>query len=103
LAHPWAGFRKHPVSDGRVVTCQELTPFPSDVPSDGLLQSLSGARYDAVEKVLYLAPNIDDDFRSFLCTTTGFGTVGVRDGKPFVDVILHDLAKESPAPTFDTS
>ena len=54
--------------------------------SYGLLQGLSGARYDAVEKVFYLNPPIKGDFRAFLSTATGFGTIGVRDGKPFVEV-----------------
>ena len=54
--------------------------------SYALLQSLSGARYDAVEKVLYLNPPMGGDFRCFLATATGYGTVGVRGGKPFVDV-----------------
>ncbi len=54
--------------------------------SYALLQALSGARYDAVEKVLYLSPKIQGDFRCFLSTATGYGTVGVRDGKPFFEV-----------------
>ena len=54
--------------------------------SYSLLQALSGARYDAIDKVLYLRPRIKGDFRSFLCTASGFGTVGVRDGKPFLEV-----------------
>ncbi|HEU0038720.1 MAG TPA: GH116 family glycosyl hydrolase, partial [Verrucomicrobiae bacterium] len=54
--------------------------------SYALLQGLSGARYDAVEKTLYLQPGVKGDFRSFLSTTTGYGTVGVKNGKPFVDV-----------------
>jgi len=54
--------------------------------SYGLLQGLTGARYDAVEKTLYLSPSIKGDFRSFLATATGYGTVGVKNGKPFVDV-----------------
>jgi len=54
--------------------------------SYALLQGLSGARYDAVEKVLHLRPSIAGDFRSFLATATGFGTVGVRAGKPFIEV-----------------
>jgi uncharacterized protein (DUF608 family) len=54
--------------------------------SYGLLQGLSGARYDAVEKVLYLQPSVKGDFRAFLSTATGYGTVGVRGGKPFLDV-----------------
>jgi uncharacterized protein (DUF608 family) len=51
--------------------------------SYALLQGLSGARYDAVEKVLYLDPRIKGDFRCFLSTATGYGTVGIRKGKPF--------------------
>ncbi len=54
--------------------------------SYALLQGLSGARYDAVEKVLYLQPRLSGDFRCFLATATGYGTVGVRDGKPFAEV-----------------
>jgi len=54
--------------------------------SYALLQSLSGARYDAVERVLYLSPAIEGDFRCFLSTATGYGTVGLRDGQPFLDV-----------------
>jgi len=54
--------------------------------SYSLLQALSGARYDAVEKTLHLEPKIKGDFRSFLSTATGFGTVGVKDGKAFLEV-----------------
>jgi len=54
--------------------------------SYGLLQALSGSRYDAVEQTLHLHPAVKGDFRAFLCTATGYGTVGVRDGKPFLEV-----------------
>jgi uncharacterized protein (DUF608 family) len=54
--------------------------------SYALLQGLSGARYDAVDKTLYLQPSIKGDFRSFLSTATGYGTVGVRRGQPFLEV-----------------
>jgi len=53
--------------------------------SYALLQGLSGARYDAVEKTLYLQPGVKGDFRSFLSTATGYGTVGVKRGKPFLE------------------
>jgi uncharacterized protein (DUF608 family) len=53
--------------------------------SYALLFGLSGARYDAVDKVLYLEPSIKGDFRSFFSTATGYGTVGVRKGKPFFE------------------
>jgi hypothetical protein len=51
--------------------------------SYALLQGLTGARYDAVEKVLYLEPSLQGDFSSFLATATGYGSVGVKDGQPF--------------------
>ncbi len=54
--------------------------------SYALLQGLSGARYDAVEKTLHLQPKVKGDFRSFISTATGYGTVGVKRGKPFLEV-----------------
>ena len=54
--------------------------------SYALLQALTGARYDAIERTLYLEPKIQGDFRSFLATATGFGTVGLRNGQPFLEV-----------------
>ena len=53
--------------------------------SYALLFGLSGARYDAVEKVLYLEPTIQGDFRSFFSTAASYGTVGVKEGKPFYE------------------
>ncbi|MDP2989119.1 MAG: GH116 family glycosyl hydrolase, partial [Kiritimatiellota bacterium] len=55
--------------------------------SYGLLQALSGARYDAADKTLHLQPAVKGDFKAFLSTSTGFGTVGVRNGKPFLKVV----------------
>ena len=60
--------------------------------SYALLEGLSGARYDAVEQVLYLRPSLKGDFRCFLSTATGYGTVGVKDGKPFVEVKAGKIA-----------
>ena len=37
-------------------------------------------------QVLHLQPRIKGDFRAFLSTATGYGTVGVRGGKPFLEV-----------------
>jgi hypothetical protein len=54
--------------------------------SYAMIQGLTGVRYDAVDKVLHLAPRVEGDFRAFLCTATGYGTVGVKDGEPFVEV-----------------
>jgi hypothetical protein len=54
--------------------------------SYGLIQGLTGVRYDAVDKTLYVAPRIKGDFRAFLCTATGFGTVARRGSKVSVEV-----------------
>ena len=54
--------------------------------SYSLLQAYSGARYDAVTRTLHLHPSIAGDFHCFLATASGYGTVGVRAGKPFLDV-----------------
>jgi len=59
--------------------------------SYGLLQALGGARYDAVDRTLYLSPAIQGDFRAFLCTAGGYGTVGLRDGQPFLDVACGSI------------
>jgi uncharacterized protein (DUF608 family) len=53
--------------------------------SYALLQGLTGARYDAVEKVLWLQPSLKGDFRSFFSTATGYGAVGVKEGRPFCE------------------
>jgi len=53
--------------------------------SYGLIQGLTGVRYDAVERALYIDSKIGNNFRSFLSTASGFGTVGLKNGKPFLD------------------
>jgi uncharacterized protein (DUF608 family) len=62
--------------------------------SYGLLQGLTGARYDAVEKTLYIDSKVGDDFRCFLSTATGFGTVGLDGGTPFVEMKTGTLGVE---------
>ncbi len=72
--------------------------------SYALLQACSGVRYDAVDQVLHVCPPIPGDFRAFLCTATGYGTVGLRDGKPFLEVaegvihVRHVRHQPMPAP-----
>ena len=55
--------------------------------SYALLQAWSGARYDAVEKNLYLQPSVPGNFRCFFATATGYGTVGVKNNKPFAEAV----------------
>ncbi len=53
--------------------------------SYALLQGLTGARYDAVSKTLYVRSQVGD-FRSFLCTAGGYGTVELRGGEATLQV-----------------
>jgi uncharacterized protein (DUF608 family) len=59
--------------------------------SYGLLEGLTGVRYDAVDGILYIHSGIGDDFTTFLSTNTGFGNVGLKNGKPFIDVIYGSV------------
>lgn len=58
--------------------------------SYGMLQGLTGVRYDAVTKTLYVDSKIGD-FRSFISTDTGFGTVELKDGKATLDVVYGTI------------
>ena len=55
--------------------------------SYALLQGLTGARYDAVDRVLTLSPAVKGDFKAFFSTGSGYGSVGMTKGKPFLKVI----------------
>lgn len=59
--------------------------------SYALLFGLSGARYDAIEKSLYLQPSVKGDFRSFFSAAGAYGTVGVKNGKPFYQAAWGNL------------
>jgi len=54
--------------------------------SYGLIQGLTGLRYDAVDKTLFIDSKVGDDFRAFLSTADGFGVAGLKNGKPFIEV-----------------
>lgn len=58
--------------------------------SYALLEGLTGVRYDAVDKTLYIDSKVGD-FTSFLSTETGFGNVGLKDGKPFFKMAYGSL------------
>ena len=58
--------------------------------SYGMLQALTGVRYDAVDKTLYIDSKIGD-FTSFLSTATGFGTVSFKAGKPSLNVLYGKI------------
>jgi uncharacterized protein (DUF608 family) len=62
--------------------------------SYGMLQSLTGVRYDAVDKTLFIDSKVGD-FTSFISTETGFGNIGLRDGKPYVNIVSGNVDIEN--------
>ncbi len=58
--------------------------------SYAMLQALTGVRYDAVYQVMYISSR-GGDFTSFISTATGFGNVGIKEGKPFLDVVYGEI------------
>jgi len=58
--------------------------------SYAILEGLTGVRYDAVDHSLFINSRIGD-FTSFLSTETGFGNVGLKDGKPFMKVVYGTI------------
>jgi len=59
--------------------------------SYGLLQGLTGLRYDAIERTLYIDSKVGDNFRSFFSAESGFGTAGLKNGKPFIEMKSGEL------------
>ncbi len=59
--------------------------------SYSLLQALTGIRYDAIEKTLYIDSKVGSDFTSFLSTNTGFGNVGLKNNKPVIDIKYGEI------------
>ncbi|MCK5759221.1 MAG: hypothetical protein KAH14_09010 [Clostridiales bacterium] len=55
--------------------------------SYSLLEGMSGIRYDAVDKTLFIKKDLPDGYRSFICTATGYGVVSVSN-----DVVEVELA-----------
>ena len=61
--------------------------------SYGMIQGLTGVRYDAVDKCLYIDSKIGD-FTSFLSTETGFGTVTLNNNKPSMKIYYGTIPVE---------
>ncbi|MGQ8334932.1 GH116 family glycosyl hydrolase [Sunxiuqinia sp. A32] len=58
--------------------------------SYGMLEGLTGVRYDAVDRALHIDSKIGD-FTSFISTQTGFGNVGLKGGQPFVKCYFGEI------------
>ncbi len=53
--------------------------------SYGLLQGLSGITYNALNQTMSIDSRLGKNFKCFFSCETGFGFVGLKDGKPFTD------------------
>ena len=58
--------------------------------SYALIESLTGVRYDAVEKTVYVQSRVGD-FTSFLSTDTGFGNVSYKNGKASLQTVYGTI------------
>ena len=61
--------------------------------SYAMLQGMTGVRYDAVTKTLIVETRVPE-FRSFLATATGYGTVVYKDGKAELIVAAGEIPVE---------
>jgi uncharacterized protein (DUF608 family) len=62
--------------------------------SYALMQGLTGLRYDALEKSLYIDSKIGDSFQCFISTETGYGLAGLKKGEPFIEVVSGSIPVE---------
>ena len=58
--------------------------------SYGMLHGLTGVRYDAVSQEMFIDSQIGD-FTSFISTENGFGNVGLKEGKPFLETVYGEI------------
>jgi uncharacterized protein (DUF608 family) len=58
--------------------------------SYGLLQGLTGVRYDAIDQILYVDSQVGD-FTSFISTENGFGTVKYENGEAKLEVVYGEI------------
>ncbi len=60
--------------------------------SYALLGALSGFRYSAAQKTLWLAPRLElDTFETFFSTASGWGTLRLSDNRLTIDVCEGSL------------
>ena len=58
--------------------------------SYAMFQGLTGVSYDAVTQEMHIDSRIGD-FTSFISTDTGFGNVGLKNGKPFLKTVFGEI------------
>jgi len=51
---------------------------------------MTGVRYDALDQTMYINSGVGD-FTTFISTATGFGNTGIKNGKPFLEIVYGDI------------
>jgi uncharacterized protein (DUF608 family) len=59
--------------------------------SYGLIQGLTGIRYDAINQTLFFDSKIGDDFQTILSTENGYGVAGLKNGQPFINIVEGEI------------
>ena len=59
--------------------------------SYAFIEAMTGVRYDAVDRTLYIRDGIEDGTKSFLCTQTGYGTVKTTGSNTEVAVCYGEI------------
>jgi len=59
--------------------------------SYGLIQGMTGIRYDAVDKILHVNSHIGNNFKAFISTEKGFGLAGLKNGNPFIELVSGNI------------
>lgn len=79
------GIRRNPFDE---IECGHW--YARAMSSYSMIQALTGLRYDAVDKTIYIWSEVGD-FKSFISTDTGFGTVEMVQGKPSIKVVYGNI------------
>lgn len=59
--------------------------------SYSLIQGLTGVRYDAVTKTLYIDSGLGNDFDSFFSCQSGWGNIGLDKGRPYIKMVKGSI------------
>lgn len=62
--------------------------------SYAMIQALTGVSYDAVTRTLYIDSRLGNDFDSFFSCQSGWGNIGLKKGKPYINLVKGTIEIE---------
>lgn len=60
--------------------------------SYGLIEGLTGVRYDAVDQTLHIDSQVGDSFSCLLSTENGYALTGLHQGVPYLNILEGDIS-----------